>query len=1424
MSSEVFAIEIPVSVEDNSGPGVDGVVEKLSELEKTIKRIQKATKEGIGKLGFENSLSGSGKTGFEKSLERAQRSAQRFTKTKFQTRIEAVDHASRTISSVSKKASMLMRKPVRVGISVLDKVTSPIRKILRIFKNPLFTAGATIGMSLGIADSVKTYAGFEKTMSTVQAVSGASDSQLKQLTKTAEHLGDTTAYTATEVGEAMTSMAKAGWTAQQTGAGINGVIQLAAASGESISSISDVVTDTMTAFQMSADQADHFSDVMTVAANASTTGVGEMGQSFKYVGSVAGTLGYNIEDVGIALGLMANRSVKGSMAGTSLRRAISNMISPTKSQAAMMDKLGITMTDSYGKSKDLMTVMKDLRTSFGGLTSAQKVSAASTIFGQQAYNGMLAIINASDDAFNSMTKSIYNADGAASKTASKTLDNLSGAYAIMTSAIDGVKRTLGERMAPWLRKAMSWITDQMPAVKDAVNEMMDWVDEKIRGIQNKFSKLTLTDQWKNADFFGKVSIAWDELIAKPFSSWWNSTGMKLSSSVSKGIGKALGSGISGALRYLLGDVDVTGAGENVGSSFLSGFKNGFNLSSVWDALTGWAKNHTVLATAIGTYLGLQVVGGITKKVSSVIGLFKNLAGNFGESSKPISTTTTAMMNVTANVVYVSGMMGGISGGGSSPILLGSGMQELGTGATPLLLGSGEAAAGTAAATTLANGAVLAGTGGKIATTLATVGTTLGSGATTLAGAAIAGGTAIAGGAAAIYSGVKGVKDIVHSVKSVNKDEKKAYQKSAISTFGGMATGAGIGFMVGGPVGALVGGGIGGVVGTIQGNKIKEAYKEEQKAAEDAAKASNVTQEQIDKNMQEHFGNITLTAKELESIASDTVLGKMSEKMDAFTTAAQNADSSFSTFKSNFESMNQMSWKAGLGGSLSSSEISDFKSYADSFVQSAQDYMDNKHYEFNASVSLLIGKHNAKSYTESGDNMYSSMQKKVSNLGDKLSEKMKIYLKDGILTLDEQKEIDNLTNQIEEITGKVEKAEEKASLKAIQTKYGGSGAALNKSTFQSLTNELATQSQSTIGNYDSALKVGLTNVQLEFEEKRINRKEYDKQVKQLTDGYTAKVDKLRVDVEGIELGSVADAWNLDKKDLTTGLENALKSGVDVANWDVKTASRWLNLDGLDSCSKAAVAQEVASIAAAFPDLFAPLVSAGNASSASAAKQTKGKAAQNVKSAFNQAISANGLINVLFHLGSTNERSTKTASDRRVQIVFSHPVSATGSVNVKYTLGSVAYPKFPPGPVNKSVKKILTYARDNNPMFRHATGGILTKPHVGLVAEDGPEAIIPLSSGKSARGIDLWKKAGDALGVFPHANGGIFGNATAVPNPVGVGAASVSINVNNNINVSGNGNASETAEAIKAQMESAADQLCGLIAERLDKVFDNSPVRK
>lgn len=417
-----------------------------------------------------------------------------------------------------------------VGTSIKEageKISETGEKISGVGTAMMPATAAVVG--LGTA-AVKTTADFDEAMSKVAAISGATGDDFEKLREKAREMGSTTKFSASEAAEAMTYMAMAGWKTDDMLSGIEGIMNLAAASGESLQTTSDIVTDAMTALGMSVNETSivmkdglevevsntaRFADVLAAASANANTNVSMMGESFQYVAPVAGALGFNVEDVATALGLMANSGIKASSAGTALRTMFTNMANPTDKMKIAMDALGVSLDDGEGNMKSLAEIMQDLRAGFGelkiseeefnnslsmldsqleaneisqedydesiralienayGAEGAMKAQYAAMLAGKTGMSGLLAIVNATEEDFTSLSDAIYNSNGSAEEMANVMQDNLNGQLTILKSQLQELAIQFGDILVPIIRKVVSVVqnlTDKLNAMDPQTKE------------------------------------------------------------------------------------------------------------------------------------------------------------------------------------------------------------------------------------------------------------------------------------------------------------------------------------------------------------------------------------------------------------------------------------------------------------------------------------------------------------------------------------------------------------------------------------------------------------------------------------------------------------------------------------------------------------------------------------------------------------------------------------------------------------------------------------------------------------------------------------------------------------------------------------------------------------------------------------------
>jgi TP901 family phage tail tape measure protein len=418
------------------------VEEVAKSAEKTGKQVEKSAKDSASKAG---QAAKQGADSAAKGTESASTKMQQSHKKVKDTAKESADGAKKSWEESNQST-----------VASTESATSKMAGLMK-------KTAAVIGVA-SVAAAKKTIdvgKSFEAGMSEVQAISGASGKDLEKLSAKAKQMGATTKFSATESATALKYMAMAGWKTNQMVSGLSGVMNLAAASGEDLGTVSDIVTDSMTAFGLKAKDSGHFADVLAKASSSSNTNVAMMGETFKYVAPLAGSMKYSIEDTATAIGLMANAGIKGSQAGTELRSILTRLVKPPTDAAAALNALGISTTKADGSMKPMRQTMAELREKFSGLADSQKSQYAAAIAGQEAMSGLLAIVNASDSDFNKLQKAIDNSSGAAKKQADIMNNNLQGALYDLGSAAEAVGIGIYEDIKTPLTKAVGVGTKQL---------------------------------------------------------------------------------------------------------------------------------------------------------------------------------------------------------------------------------------------------------------------------------------------------------------------------------------------------------------------------------------------------------------------------------------------------------------------------------------------------------------------------------------------------------------------------------------------------------------------------------------------------------------------------------------------------------------------------------------------------------------------------------------------------------------------------------------------------------------------------------------------------------------------------------------------------------------------------------------------------
>lgn len=1391
--ADAIRIDLEIATVDNTDPELSKVTKNLNDMKKASENVNSSVKkagDSVSKFGDSTTKAAETISKFDKSAQKTQKSLAAWAKEKYQILLEAKDKITPVLSTIKGGLRGFAGKAWSVTVKAVDLVTAPVRGILNLLKNPIFQAGAVLGVTFSVADTVNTYKDFEAAMSQVKAVSGATGSEFDKLTAKAKEMGATTKFTAKESAEAFNYMAMAGWNAEQMTDGISGILNLAAASGEDLATTSDIVTDALTAFGLKASDATHFSDVLAQASSSANTDVGMMGETFKYVASMAGSLSYSIEDVALMTGLMANSGIKSTQAGTSLNAVLTRLATNSNGAADAIAALGVNFYDSTGNARPLATVMDELREATEGMNQEQKSNLANTVAGMEAQKGLLAILNASQEDYDKLAESINHADGAAEKMSKIQLDNLSGDITYFQSAVDGLKISLGERLSnSWLRDIVQWLTAQVPNVEQALNDAMDSVEIKLDSLKHKFKEVTDTDEWKNADFFGKAKIAWDDFIVEPFSEWWSNKGKAKINAVAGDIGNAIGTGLTVGIGTILGInlSETIDEGSTLGASFAKGFSEGFDFSliseKIWDGLGNLFSNAAKL-----------LPGGQSADLSSVLS-----AGILMKISKPFV-----------------GLGKGAASLGKS--LFGKG--TVGTSLAGTLMGSaatGSGILGKAAMLAVDLGA------GNIAG-----GASMSAGALSALGLG-AGAGAVAGGTTLISAGI----DTYKAIKANDNAQKSAYGASAGLKFGGVGAGAAAGAAIGSvipglgtAVGALVGAGVGGVAGWLGGNKVKKDYQknvEEMQAMSDKIQAVyNATGITIDKTskfankslkdalndssvsaedfaakfqescadvMNDSFGDIKLSFTQIKKLAEEITFGNMKEGLDEFNTVTENTQSSLTNLKSSVSTLKRENWKINLGMRLSDTDIDEYKQSVDTFVKNAQTYINDNHYEATVALNLLT---DGNGDTTGLDTMYNSFTQQVDDLSAELSEKMNIALEDGVITLDESAELNNLQQQITDITNKLADAESQSELDAISIKFKASGAELTPESYSELQEQLKDYTEKAAASYYDAMKVSLKNVELQLSENVISEDEAAEMKKQIEDGYAQKLSDLNLNVQEFNLQTIADAFEsqLDgilpdiegttAEKLQTAINNALTQKPDVSTWDDTFMKNIFDLDGLDEEYQSQIETLLKSTAESIPQKVKEQILQSYKDSVPTSEEIMeadvdfiGPYAEEIQNQLSALDLSNADMEAL-------KTSLSDGVATAIEGADMDKVNAALDI-VKGNVDTSASAKFGAGyNVTMPLTVTFDYSVSNSTMpsslmpstsysitpQKHAAGGYVSGgPQLSWLAEEGyGEFVIPTNPSRRSRALELYEQAGQVLGVTAHAEGGYVSGSNTGLNAV------------------------------------------------------------
>jgi tape measure domain-containing protein len=955
---------------------------------------------------------------------------------------------------------------------------------------------------------------------------------------------------------------------------------------------------------------------------------------------------------------------------------------------------------------------------------------------------------------------------------------------------DGAKRGFGS-VVELLNEADGALTEFGDTIYDIGRNISDWLADKFENAIGRITEITDSYEFKNASLKDKVSMLWNGVIADPLSEWWEGGGREKTAETAGKIGSWMGEMLTKGLLALFGATDVldegigSEAGSSIAGSFVQGFMDNFDgsaitdafvnaIGNVWGALPGWAK---VLIGGYGVGKAAGGLAGFAGGVGSFIGGAKNIFGSASAMTGLFGLGTKAAIGMGA---------GNLAGGAS----LGAGLLSA--------LGLG----------------------------------------------------GIAGGLAGGASLIKGGFDLYKGYTTNDAIEAQASRNSGWAKIGGVAGGAAIGATLGSVIpglgtllGGLLGAGIGGIGGWLLGDYEADKIRATDDAINDVTAAVQDLETEEEKlaaknkmvwqNMKDHFGDIKLSMTEIKRLADQVVWGKDLAVYEKFTSATKQAEASLKSMKSSAEQINRWMWKAGLGVKFNSDEIESIVASFDEYIASAKSFVENKHYEFTASVGLLVDveSKDGKRILDSGNAFYTKIQDQLNDLGKQLSGKVSIALEDGVITLNEQAEITNLQQQIASITEKLANAEAKAELELIRVKFGSGN--LDLDSFDTFMKQMETTLNERMEANDKAFKVSVASLQLQLQEGAISEAEYNSQLQTLVDGYTAKVESVKAEILNVELDIIGDAYGISKDKLSKALQDSLAQGIDPISWTTEQARQFIGIDSLSESTAGALAQMLGGIAQQLQLVEVDgnlMLKLGVAVPQDTAARVKKAVDDSVPDALTEEviIGIDGKKSIIRRLALNGGDFGIMSSYTFTPTVNVSPVK--GSVS-PIRVGPVALQEFRGGIVGGS-SALESFARGGVTGF---DGGIVRGGSKLIeVAEEGsPEMIIPLSSQRRDRALQLWKKAGSMLGVDRFFRGGVTDNsadARARSQYYGFagnagGGQSVRVDVGGvQIDVHVDAADGQTVAAvIKEKLAEAADDIAGIFADAFGAQFENTPVR-
>ena len=1329
--SDTVVIDITAQITDRTAAGATSAIHNVSRLEQTMQRVQ-------GEINKMSQMS------------------------RMELTMYAVDNASRVINNVMGLGRNIAGKVWRGTLKVLDFATAPIRGVINLLRNPVLQMAGIAGISIGTADMINTGANLEQSMANIRAISNMAQSEVNDIQRSFRDMAVDSGlgFSVNDIASAAKNFVTIDSSTDSILKKLGYAKTLSAASDMELYSTTYYLNTIMNKLGGNTELVSQAVDSMAMAATLAHQPLNNIMGSWNYMGSAVRNADMSMDEANAALVVLSDNGYRGSQAGTMFSRMMQDLMTPASTNAAAaIEELGFSMFDGEKNVRPFEEAMRDLANRLDRLeTPYERINKLNDIFTINGARAADVILNNVDN-LGRYIEAIENAGGAAAQMANARVDTQQGSFQRLRIAVDEFSLSIYDRAAPHLRRFTDWLTDRIPSATEIAVRAFDWAENKVDNLLNTIRGFTSTNEWANADFFGKIGIAWDNIIAQPFDEWWGSTGKYWLSSKANTIGRGIGSAINAGISALFGlDVgDAIDDGLSIGRSFADGFSAGIE-GIDWGQVAGSLKD--ALFTAIRLVFSNPITGGIAglwaggKILGGISGAYKLGKGIKGAGASLLGTKTA----------------GGLAQG--------------------LAINKATKGGGAAAqsALTFAQGGKL-GLGAKI-------------GSAGLGGMAL-GAAGVAGGVTAAVGLVDATTDLVRGLRADNAAERNAYVGSAAWKGGGIAAGATIGTLILPGVGTAIGAGVGYLGGRFMGNRRIRRHEEEMERRNEHARTRAISAGQarfesaelrqgvadlangvisewqfmslkqsiIAEGISERFGTVNLSMREIQNLAENITFAGMHRGLSAFQDAASRAENSFANLKGMSDELDRMHWRVNLGIGYDADE---YRRGIDTFVANAQRYIEDRQYEITLATRFLLGE----DANMTGFNTaIASMQSEIDRLGSQLTAEFEI---EGEINLTN---IAYLRNQISEITSRIANAEHEGNLDMLRIRFGGDQLfetnadgilGLNQVSFERLQYELERNAEIARESIIQAYGSAFSGLRLELSKELIDKAEFNERFSELEQSYKdamAGIDQRISDFLADEIGA---KFGLAAGELTSAMQESIQNGFNPATWTHQQVYDFIGIESLEDGAAAQLAQMVNRLADGIPNLWDVAENRG------------------LQGSFNSSKNANAL-REQFETWE-NRFSGGLSSLRDVEVL--NPPSTPRS-------GGGSRPRNAEGGFFNSPE--LGWYGEDGPEFIIPVGSNRRQRGLALWERAGKMLGV-----KSAEGNEVFNRASTT--------GGTGGGGTGTVVPVTIQNVTFEISIDGN----GAADTADIVEIIKANVKNLTDEIALNIAIALEQQFANTPL--